>query len=344
MKELIFYLYSAAIVLAFACIGFTRTIPQQGHSEAGLSMAFFDPLILPLASFDREPWLDPMVFMSDKAYVVSARISPNAAPRSNARFIGGQDRMVSYLKTNITGHIAKGIGWLKPPTVSFIVNELGETEKIVLVSTSGNAELDKRLVAVIEEMPVWIPAENTNGKAVKQEFEFNVVQGACDQNPPVTPVRSVSMYDSPLIDPLIAKEHPYDLEFALEKIDGTHYTLITSMKLFGGSFYVSPHSTQDFKGKFSVELADHKNVVIGLKFNEIPWSIEEIDQHQFVNGPVNWVKVDTKYEHTLTITSKEDFDVGGKYRFTIEPKCTMEEIPFIIKFRSGVLSIEKRGC
>jgi len=344
MKELIFYFYSASIMLAVACTGCTRTIPQQGRSEAGLSLAFFDPLGSPVANFDREPWLDPMVFMSDRAYVVRARVSPIAAPRSNARFIGGQDQMIHYLKTNITGHIAKDIGWLKPPTVNFTVNELGVTDNVVLAATSGNAELDKRLVAVIEEMPKWVPAENTNGKAVKQEFEFNVVQGACDQKPPVAPVRSVSMYDSALIDPLIAKEHPYDLQFTVEKIDATHYQLNTSMKLFGGSFYVSPHSIQDFKGKFSVEFADQNSVVIGDEFKEIPRSIEEIDQHQFVNGPVNWVNVDTKYEHTLTITSKEDFDVGGKYRFTIEPKCTLEEIPFMIKYRSGVLIIEKWGC
>ena len=30
--------------------------------------------------------------------------------------------------------------------------------------------------------------------------------------------------------------------------------------------------------------------------------------------------------------------------FTIEPKCTLEEVPFLIKQRSGVLTIEKWKC
>ena len=74
MKELIFYLYSASIMLAVACTGCTKTISQQGRSEVGLPLTVFDPLSLPFLDKEGEPWLDPMVFHSDNAYVVNAQV------------------------------------------------------------------------------------------------------------------------------------------------------------------------------------------------------------------------------------------------------------------------------
>lgn len=265
-------------------------------------------------------------------------------PVTEATFIGGNDQIVSYLKENIVPHVAMGIGWLKPPIVNFTVNAQGATEDVVLVGTSGNSELDERLIEVIENMPPWKPAMDANGKATAQAFEFHVVQAACDQKPSTAPTRSVSMYDVPLLDRAVALDHPYDLEFSVEKAGKDQYRLITTMKLHGGSFYVSPHSTGDFKGKFRVEVASQGHVVLEDGFTETPRSKEEVDRHPFVNGPVNWVNVDTQYEHTFTVTSKEDFDLGGKYIFTIEPKCTLEEVPFMVKSRSGVITIEKWKC
>ena len=158
------------------------------------------------------------------------------------------------------------------------------------------------------------------------------------------PVLNVSMYDLPLTDREMALNHPYELAYSLEKTRGDQYSMITTMKLFGGSFYVSPYSTGDFTGKFTIEIAPNENLKIGSDFEEIPRSKEVIDPHQFVNGPVNWVNEDTRYEHRLTINSKEDFEIGGKIIFTIEPKCTLEEIPVLFKYRSGVLTIEAWKC
>ena len=107
---------------------------------------------------------------------------------------------------------------------------------------------------------------------------------------------------------------------------------------------MSPHSTRDFTGRFTIELADYDNLTLGDDFIETPRSKEVIDPHQFVNGPVNWVQEDTRYDYHLTLKSQEDFEVGGKIIFTIEPKCTLEEIPFLIKYKSGVLTIEKWMC
>ncbi len=161
---------------------------------------------------------------------------------------------------------------------------------------------------------------------------------------PNIPVLDVSMYDSPLIDDAVAINHPYEISYVVEVSEEGQFSLITFMKLFGGSFYVSPHSSTDFKGEFRIEVAPNENLVIEADFLEIPRSIEVIDPHQFVNGPVNWVSEDTRYEHRLTVKTQQDFDIGGKIIFTIEPKCTLEEIPLMFKYRSGVLTVEKWEC
>jgi len=173
---------------------------------------------------------------------------------------------------------------------------------------------------------------------------------ACAQTDPAPtdgsnlPVLEVSMYNSPSIDHEVAKDHPYDVDFTVEKTADGQFILVTSMKLHGGSFYVSPHSTRDFKGKFRIEVAPNEDLSIKDDFIETPRSEEVIDPHQFIDGPVNWVQEDTKYEYSLKVTSKEDFDIGGKIIFVIEPKCTLEEIPLMFKYRSGVLTVEPWKC
>lgn len=168
------------------------------------------------------------------------------------------------------------------------------------------------------------------------------VQNTLTESTP--PVLKVSMYDIPLNDRKAAIGHPYDLTIKVEKTVDDQFDLITNMKLFGGSFYISPHATGDFKGKFNIEIAPSDDLEMGGEFTETPRSKEVIDQHPFVNGPVNWVKEDTRYEHRLNVKSQEDFDIGGKIIFTIEPKCTLEEIPIMFKYRSGTLTVEKWKC
>ncbi|MBP9153088.1 MAG: hypothetical protein KBF73_12455 [Flavobacteriales bacterium] len=157
-------------------------------------------------------------------------------------------------------------------------------------------------------------------------------------------VLKVSMYESPLIDHEIARNHPYDVQFKVEKTEESEFKLITLMDLHGGSFYVSPNTKMGFSGMFRIEVAPNDNLSVGADFVETPRSETVIDPHQFVHGPVNWVTQDTKYEHSLKLNTKEDFEIGGKLIFVIEPKCTMEEVPVLFKYKNGVLTVEKWKC
>lgn len=344
MKGATFIGGGTLILVACAILGYFTSVPEKCGAQAAIAFPIFDPFRSGGSVAVQEPWLDPLVFFSNYAYVVSAVRSGADEEITDASFVGGNDGLVRYLKEGIAPHVAPGIGWLKPPMVLFTIDQNGEATGVELKQTSGNAELDARLIRVIEDMPSWTPAKDAQGRAMHQPFEFRVIQGGCDQNPSTAPTRKVSLYNVPILDREVAMNHPYDIDFDLEKVGEDQYRLITNMKLHGGSFYVSPYSTNDFKGKFRIEIANDDHMVMEDAFTEKPRSREEIDLHQFVNGPVNWVSEDTRYEHTFTVRSTVDFAVGGKYQFTIEPRCTMEIVPFLIKNRSGVLSIEKAGC
>ncbi|MBX2977817.1 MAG: hypothetical protein KF905_00850 [Flavobacteriales bacterium] len=285
-----------------------------------------------------------MAFFSDKAYVVEALPSLTEAVATDAAFVGGGDSLVSYLKGGILPQIQPGIGWLKPPVVHFTLNEGGEATDVTLLGTSGHAGLDARLVQVITEIPRWVPAKDANGGAVEQKFAFRVVQAGCGPPPPEVPARDARRGQLPVADTTIAQEHPYDLTFTLEQAGDNTYTLITTVNLYGGSYYASPNCTRDLKGKFHVEVEDQEHIVLAEGMKEIPLAMEGGYHHPLVHGPVDWVRVDTRYEQRLTVTSREDLEVAGFYRFTIEPRCTLEEIPFVIRQLGGQLTIERVGC
>lgn len=135
----------------------------------------------------------------------------------------------------------------------------------------------------------------------------------------------------------------YTLHFNLEKINEKH-NLIVSIELHNGSHYISPNAKREFKGKFYMDLGSYTHLNFDGKINETPLSIEEYDHHPFTNGLVNWVRINTTYKQPLQLKSQEDFIVFGRLQFTIEPRCTFEEIPFAISYQDGEMKFIDPKC
>lgn len=136
----------------------------------------------------------------------------------------------------------------------------------------------------------------------------------------------------------------YTLYFELENTDNQNPSLIIGVVLHEGSHYISPYATRDFKGKFFMDLGNTENLEFKGAVIETPRSMEEYDSHPFVNGTVNWVRVNTTYKQPLLVKSQDDFQVYGSVRFTIEPRCTLEEIPFAISYENGVMVFIDSKC
>ena len=122
------------------------------------------------------------------------------------------------------------------------------------------------------------------------------------------------------------------------------HNLIIDMRLKDGGHFVSPNATGDFSGKFTLKIDENVAFKPVSKLIETPKSVEEIDPHPFVNGPINWVRTNTTYKQQIKLNSAEPFEVKGFIQFTIEPACTLEKVPFIIKYENNDLKFEFFGC
>ena len=139
-------------------------------------------------------------------------------------------------------------------------------------------------------------------------------------------------------------EEPYNIMIDIETTEKNTTYLVVSMELNNGSHFVSPNAKRHFKGKFYMDLGSYADIDFEGDIIETPLSVEEVDAHPFVNGTINWVRENTTYKQALNIKSKDDFEVFGRIRFTIEPQCTLEEIPFAITYKEGVYKITSPKC
>lgn len=134
----------------------------------------------------------------------------------------------------------------------------------------------------------------------------------------------------------------YTLQFKIETTKNNKHNLIINMKLHKGSSFISPFETKEFSGKFYMDFGSYEDLSFDENIVETPRAVEIIDK--FKNEPVIWVKENTTYTQPLKIHSEDDFEVFGRVQFTIEPRCTFEEIPFAISFKNGVMKLFSPKC
>jgi hypothetical protein len=173
-----------SLVLIAAIVSMECTVidPPKKSGCRVAALASFDPMRIPQDTMARVPFLDPQALFADEVYVVRPIIHAERTVEhavKNAEYVGGEKALVSYLKENVLQHIYPGIGWLKPPTVRFMVDAQGAPGQVALVATSGNDALDKALVRIFSDMPHWEPATDALGQAVPQAFLFFTGKGGC---------------------------------------------------------------------------------------------------------------------------------------------------------------------
>lgn len=137
---------------------------------------------------------------------------------------------------------------------------------------------------------------------------------------------------------------PYTIHFEIAENETGQAVLTIDLNLAEGSHYVSPYSSNRFSGRFGVSFAEESELDLEGSFTETPRSYEMYDPHPFVKAMVNWVRVDTRYEYPLQINANGDFETVGMVQFTIEPRCTFEQIPIVIKRKAGKLTVDRDLC
>lgn len=140
-------------------------------------------------------------------------------------------------------------------------------------------------------------------------------------------------------DDLVREDLLYTTIIRLDKQNDGEYALSIQMNLKKDAYFASPNEKKDFSEKFSIVLAESEKIKADPKITEQPLSKEEAD-----HGWVRWVRINTSYQQTLKVLSKENFEIKGMVQFTIEPRCTLEQIPFVLSYLDGKLIVRFEGC
>lgn len=141
---------------------------------------------------------------------------------------------------------------------------------------------------------------------------------------------------------LTISEEGYTIQFKIEKTQNNQHNLLVAIELQKGFSYISPFEKKEFKGKFYMDLGSYKDIAFDGNIIETPRSVATLDP--FSNESVFWVKENTTYKQPLKILSEGDFEVFGRVIFTIEPKCSLEETPFAISYKNGVMTLIDPKC
>jgi hypothetical protein len=140
-------------------------------------------------------------------------------------------------------------------------------------------------------------------------------------------------------DDLVFEDELYTILLRVDKQKNEDYQMSIEMHLKKNAYFVSPNERGNFTGKFTLVLSESEKIIANGAISESPLS--KVD---YANGSVKLVRENTSYKQMLEILAKDNFEINGFLRFTIEPRCTLEKIPFVISYTNGKLTLKKNGC
>lgn len=140
-------------------------------------------------------------------------------------------------------------------------------------------------------------------------------------------------------DDVVREDPLYTAIIRIDKQSDKEHVLSIQMNVKQHGYFVSPTEPGAFTGKFTIVLTEPKHLQTNGAIIETPLS--KVDENE---GFVKWVRQNTHYKQPLKVLSKENFEVYGYIQFTIEPRCTLEKIPFILSYVDGKLSVRMDGC
>lgn len=99
-------------------------------------------------------------------------------PDTEASYVGGQQKLKSYLKNKAIDKISAArfydINQYNLVAIKFTIDEAGQIVNTNIFQSSKDEKIDELLLDAICSMPLWKPAEYSNGIKVQQELVFTV--------------------------------------------------------------------------------------------------------------------------------------------------------------------------
>lgn len=97
-----------------------------------------------------------------------------------AQFVGGYEKLKDFIYDGGVGKYSqKSMHNGQIVKIGFTVNEKGAVTNVKLLTSSGNRAMDRKMLKLIETMPLWNPAQLSTGEFVKQDFVFKLGNDGC---------------------------------------------------------------------------------------------------------------------------------------------------------------------
>jgi len=130
-------------------------------------------------------------------------------------------------------------------------------------------------------------------------------------------------------------QNPYELDLSITESADNLYDLNILINLEDGAWLAGPLKNDYWKGKFMLSLDPQDLISLKPKIEITPSAIETIDP--FAKKPMTVIKTNSVIRYQISKETDKDFELYGYIQFVIEPKCTLEKIPFSISHYDGEL-------
>lgn len=131
---------------------------------------------------------------------------------------------------------------------------------------------------------------------------------------------------------------PYTLELSIEKINASDFKLVTLIKM-DSLAYMVPISNTTMSGIFKMNIVHTSQ--LNTNYILVEHACPVVTNYVWSNSPQKVIKGYVEYEQKVSVISTKDFVTSGFIQFVIEPRCTLEKIPFTISYVNGEMKVEQ---
>lgn len=129
---------------------------------------------------------------------------------------------------------------------------------------------------------------------------------------------------------------PYSLEFSVIKVSATEFKLVTVIRIDSLS-YMMPISNTTMSGIFKTSIND--SVFLNSNYKLVEHGCPVVTNFVWSNAPQKVINGYVEYNQKISVISTKDFVTTGVIQFVIEPRCTLEKIPFTISYVNGEMKV-----
>ena len=118
--------------------------------------------------------------LTNDVHTNETNVKMTVVPEVSASFIGDENSLIEYLTKNRSKEI---LDWKFKPmqnaTAFFIIDVNGNVTDVNITESTGVIPVDVSIIELLYKMPKWSPAKDSNGKNIKQHFEFVIGDSGC---------------------------------------------------------------------------------------------------------------------------------------------------------------------